>query len=438
MSRVQINISSQRPTGLALDIAWSLWSELGVSGWKESGRVEAIDVEPLILFTAWLGDQDSRLWEESLDWCVTNHRFVSTARLQRLLRNADMDQVERFREYSATVRALAPKASWPEGGRARPVTLSRKTRVPRLERAALLQLRMRAMFGVTARSEVLRALLIDRPQGWSAAELAHQANYAKVNVAAALDLLALAGVVGVESVGTQFRYRLARAPRLMEFVGLVPSFQPDWSARFAVITELIRLEQIPTIKDPTAHAAQRVRTLRRIEPQLAQVGFSRLVPQPGDPDFSERFDGWANRLLNYWAGNHTPSDPSEAQYEVRRHESAWEAMIREPGRPERPLTLPDWDELYRERPRSDNLVSDDSTGAFHLAHELLRRAFLRVDVQLAPFRFQPDVLVFAEEQLRSMPPASSRTFGESFLRFWRTERVARMGISEATYQSVRK
>lgn len=435
---MQSNVSSQRVTGRALDIAWSLWSELGVSGWKESGHVEAIDIEPLILFTAWLGAQDSRLWEESLDWCVTNHRFVSAARLRRLLSNADMDEVERFQEYSATVRALAPKVSWPEGGRARPVTLSRKSRVPRLERAALLQLRMRAMFGVTARSEILRILLIDRPHGWSAADLAQQANYAKVNVAAALDLLALAGVVGIESVGTQFRYRLARAPRLIEFAGLVPSFQPDWSARFAVITELIRLEQSPTIQDPTADAAQRVRTLGRIEPKLAQLGFSRLVPQPGDPDFGARFDHWANRLLNYWAVNHSPSDPSEAQYEVRRHTSAWEAMIREPGRPQRPLTLPDWDDLYRERPRSDSLVSDDSTGAFHLAHELLRRAFLRVDVQLEPFRFQPEVLLFAEEQLRSMPPASSRTFGDSFLRFWRAERVARTGIGEGTYPSVRK
>jgi hypothetical protein len=210
----------------------------------------------------------------------------------------------------------------------------------------------------------------------------------------------------------------------------VPFFQPDWSARFAVIAELIRLEQSPTIKNLTAHAAQRVSALRRIQPRLAQLGFSRLVPQPGDSEFSDKFDRWSNQLLSYWAGQLCSGDPSEVQYEVRRHESAWEATIRERDRPERPLTLPAWDDLYREMPRSDNLFSDDSTGAFELAHELLSRAFLRVDFQLEAFHFQPEVRVFAEEQLRSMPKGSARTFGEGFLRFWRAERVARMGIQE--------
>lgn len=429
---MQSNVSSHRVTSLALDIAWSLWSELGVSGWKESDCVEAIDIEPLILFTAWLGEQDHRLWEESLDWCVTNHRFVSAARLRSLLKRAGRDEAEHFREYSATVQEIVPKASWPGGGRPCRITLSRKSRVPRLDRPALLQLRMRAIFGVSARSEVLRTLLIERPRGWSAADLAQLAGYAKVNVAAALDLLALAGVVAVESMGTQFRYRMARAPHLIEFAGPVPRFQPDWSARFAVIVELIRLEQGRPIDNRTAYAAQRVGALRRIEPKLAELGFARLVPLRGGEDFGESIDRWAYQLLSYWAGNHSSGDPGEALYEVRRQENGWEVTIREPGQPERPLTLPVWDDLYRGMPRSDNAVADDSTGAFQLAHELLRRAFLRIGVQLEPFRYQPEVLILAEEQLRSMPRGTSRTFGEGFLRFWRAEHAARIGMTEAT------
>ncbi len=38
----------------ALDLTWSLWAELGVSGWRRRHTSHSIDPEPLILFTAML------------------------------------------------------------------------------------------------------------------------------------------------------------------------------------------------------------------------------------------------------------------------------------------------------------------------------------------------------------------------------------------------
>ena len=69
----------------ALALAAGAWSELGVSGWISSHADWAIDPEPLILFTVWLGDADPRLRDESTDWCVQNWRFISKARLKNLL-----------------------------------------------------------------------------------------------------------------------------------------------------------------------------------------------------------------------------------------------------------------------------------------------------------------------------------------------------------------
>ena len=43
---------SQEVDRLALDLAWSLWSELGVDGVVRRHDWQAIDLEPLIIFTA--------------------------------------------------------------------------------------------------------------------------------------------------------------------------------------------------------------------------------------------------------------------------------------------------------------------------------------------------------------------------------------------------
>ena len=47
--------------GLALDLAWSLWAELGVDGRLRRHDWQAIDLEPLIIFTAYIASFDSRL-----------------------------------------------------------------------------------------------------------------------------------------------------------------------------------------------------------------------------------------------------------------------------------------------------------------------------------------------------------------------------------------
>ena len=70
---------------LALEIAWSLWAELGLSGWTRHHADSAVDLEPLIIATPRLGDWDARLLEESFDWCVQNSRFVSAVRLRNML-----------------------------------------------------------------------------------------------------------------------------------------------------------------------------------------------------------------------------------------------------------------------------------------------------------------------------------------------------------------
>src|SRR5215469_8967720 len=87
----------------ALDLAWSLWSELGVSGWTRRHQDRAIDLEPLILHSSWLGQFDRRLWGEAIDWCITNSDLVSAVRLKNLLRTSTARIRQEFGGFSATV-----------------------------------------------------------------------------------------------------------------------------------------------------------------------------------------------------------------------------------------------------------------------------------------------------------------------------------------------
>lgn len=66
---------------LALDLAWSLWSELGAGTGARRHDWQAVDLEPLILFTAWLAT-DSRLRANAMEWSIANARFASTFRLR--------------------------------------------------------------------------------------------------------------------------------------------------------------------------------------------------------------------------------------------------------------------------------------------------------------------------------------------------------------------
>lgn len=417
---------SDRITNLALDLAWRLWTELGVSGWDKRAANEAIDLEPLLLFTAWIGRFDHRLMDESLDWSITNSRFASSARLRSLSKRADPEVVQAFGGYAATVRGQVPKVNWPGEGEPRDMVPSRKSEPPRLAGPTLVQLRLRALFGVSARSEILRSLLMEPPRSWSVAELASEVGYGKVNVASSLEALAAAGAVQVDTVRNQFRYRLARRTELAAFVGALPPFQPDWPARLSLAAELVRIARNPQLGSGIARVANLAARLREWQTDLHRLGLIKLAPVPGQPDFNERFERWAIGLLSYWCGVETVS-PDGVRYDVRRTEIAWETTVRANGQPPRPLTLPYWEERYKQAPRSDHMISDDSVGVYVLAHELMRRAALGVGSDIGPFTYQPEVLAFAEEFLRPISRGQSRGIDEDFIRLWGAERQARIG-----------
>jgi hypothetical protein len=127
---------------LARDLLWSLWAELGVDGAPRRHDWQAIDIEPLIVMTAMAGD--SRLKSRTADWCAANRLHLSAPRLSRFGRLLGQATSSSFERYAAAMR---------HGARPR-----RPSLVPDLRRPSLIQLRLRALVGVTPRAVVLRLL----------------------------------------------------------------------------------------------------------------------------------------------------------------------------------------------------------------------------------------------------------------------------------------
>lgn len=285
--------SAELQEGL-LDLAWSLWAELGVPGWDRRHTSHAIDPEPLVIFTAWLGDTDPRLRDESIDWCIRYGRHVSGARLRNLLADEPEDRRSSFGWYAATVNANSP-FRWPSATEPRSYKPTGKARLADLHRASLISLRLRSIFGVTARAEILRAMLGNPGPALAAADLAPDVGYTKRNVAEALEALRIAGLLEVSPWRNQLRYRLAKVDELLSLVGAVPAIFPRWRFIFRVLMRLLETVRTTEGLQSSVRLVETDKALRTMDGDLRNADLPN--PGPSDQPREEAFSSWANNLV---------------------------------------------------------------------------------------------------------------------------------------------
>jgi len=225
----------------AIALAWGGWVELGVSGWTATHREWAIDPEPLIVFTAFLEDEDPRLRDEATDWCIRNWRYVSKTRLRNLVRDQPQSVRDSFGVFAATVGEHAG-VTWPYASEPRRFVVTGRSAAPQLDQPSMVWLRLRAMFGLGARTEILRHFLAQEDGRTSVATVSAATNYTKRNVAEECETLEHAGVLSVRAVGNRFYYSLAKRSELEAFVGSTPANLPSWTAMLNVARQLLELE----------------------------------------------------------------------------------------------------------------------------------------------------------------------------------------------------
>jgi hypothetical protein len=281
-----------------LNLAWSLWTELGVAGTKQKHQETLILIEELVLFTSVLAEIDPRLRDESLDWCSQFHHFISTSRLKSLMKDFETWMHDPFSQYAAQMNAIS-QANWPvlTNAPASKVILSRKSVLRPHASPALLNIRARALFGTGARADLVTFFLIHPTTHFSIGEVAGEIGYTKRNLAEVLDDLHLGGLFNRFMQGNQQRYRLIENNRLFEALEPLPKQAPPWRRLFRVLLSLRAcISQIEDSSESTQVVEIR-NCLATLEPLLQKL---EKTPPPLQKNLSMYLEAFKDWLLK-WA-----------------------------------------------------------------------------------------------------------------------------------------
>jgi len=398
---------------LALDMAWSLWSELGAGGGVRRHDWQAVDLEPLILFTAWLGT-DSRLRANAMEWSIANTRFASTFRLRHFAKRASPAMRAAFGRFAATVKTRA-RVPWP--GQGDPLALLQHDGLgsPDLRRPSLIQLRLRALVGVSARAEILKRMLAEPERLESASDLAEDAGYAKGSVAQALEMLTMAGIVVVQPATNRLQYRLARPEELAQALQWLPLKYPDWWPVFR-ITEALWDYGHDASTYHSARGGTLPLLLKRIEPDVRRLSLAEQLPDGRSAAAVAETEHWALGFLADQAGRAPQAGPSRQVSYIVHHMSfgGWLATAAAGGGQPQRIEVEGQSQL------------DEGTGAPSLALAMFADA-LQKSSRTTVDRALIQVISreFAEELLRPMRAGQEATFTAEFLRRWYENRHQR-------------
>jgi hypothetical protein len=251
------------------ELAWRQWTALGVTGWTDEAR-EPVDPEALIVFTARLGDADVRMRDAATDWCVAHgEAFVNETRLRSVIRELGGDDPA-VSTFLATVAAAAGPA-WSAGTAEPRAYLGRgKAHLPHLNGAGRLLLRLRAIYGVGARAEVIAAL-VGRSAPVPVTDLVRITRYTRPMVDRTLASLSLASLLRL--VDGQRKSVVLNAP----LFGWLDASTPlaDWTARYAVTLEFLAFLERTGGAPPTVAAVDARRAFAGIAVTIDHAG---LVP----------------------------------------------------------------------------------------------------------------------------------------------------------------
>jgi DNA-binding transcriptional ArsR family regulator len=339
-----------------------------------------------------------------------------------------------FGRYAATVKAHA-KVPWPGHGEPLALWTSEHIGTPDLRRPSLIQLRLRALVGVSARAEILKLMLAEPDRGHTASALAEAAGYGKGSVAQALDLLTRAGIVTVQPTANRLLYRLARPVELASALQWLPAVFPDWWPIFKVTEAIAEFAHSRSVTRSTlAAGAQKV--LEHVEPDLKRLGISDQVPHARGPASYSEFEHWAITFLADQSGRGEMAPAAREVSYTLHHLSfgGWTGTVSQRGRQPMQLEAAADPQLPGEATGVEPTSLDERSGAGRLAQAMFRDALARARPAITDAPVTEDVtrLIsgdFADELLRSMRPGQEASFTAEFVRRWYENRRHRFGAT---------
>jgi len=227
-----------------VDFLWQQWSALGVAGHARPDGAGMIDPEALLLFSTHIARHDSRLFDEILDWLHVNGSWINLQRLgtlhkeeslgdpavlaaiadllskdsahlkwKHLMRRVEVPSSP-FAELPQKLFSSIPILKEPDpvflkhgllrGG----IELRGMSQSPRPDQPATFLFKLRALFGMQARAEVMAWLLANQ-QGHPA-EIARQTGYFRGSIQNVLNDLTMSGHVGFSRIGREKSFFIQR------------------------------------------------------------------------------------------------------------------------------------------------------------------------------------------------------------------------------------
>ena len=287
-----------------LDFAWEQWAQIGLSAVPRGESRWAQDPEALIVFTLQVARADPRLFDELLDWMLANESLLSVRRLRavciddadRALVAGSIGWLARRRPrarlhttgqlvtssppevlFAGGMTARDPDPDFAAAGLERPnIEPSGKSQPPDLTRPINLDFRLRAIFGVSIRAEIVRILLCTNAPLMSAAALARSSAYSKRNVHDALTDLAAAEIVTVFTVSSEQRYQVDKS-RWSAWLDLGPGGPPthrEWPQLLGALRKILRWSQQPELASASDYmkASSARQLLDELRPDLSFAG----------------------------------------------------------------------------------------------------------------------------------------------------------------------
>lgn len=301
---------------LALNFLWRQWSAVGVAGNTHPDDRWIIDPEALLLTTTTFGRYDPRLFDEVLDWLTTNGHTINLQRLQNLSQHfgqrsvlnglaAHLAKRTANNKWRTLLRDTKPATRtellFPDlpvfgepdelftrqGWRRGPVKLRELSQPPDPHQAANLLFKLRALFGMQARAEVMAYLLTS--ESGHPGEMAERLAYFPRTLQTTLNDMERSGHVLTQRDGREKRFWLRREEwrflitwRAGERSGR-PEFPNwvDWAPRFVALEAIWQYLTSPGLNTaaPSVQAIELRACLDKISPTFLR---EHIKPPPGE------------------------------------------------------------------------------------------------------------------------------------------------------------
>lgn len=309
-------------------LLWRQWSQLGVAGAVTTEGRWLLDPEALLLMTLEAARTDPRLFDEVLDWLLTNGNLIDVQRLRNLLAedkeypkalllgvasllaehetsakwsrlSTPLDQVQ---SQGEPLFLLSPDRALPDlqhvdpyfrkaGYLRSPVEPRGLSRPVPMQAGPCLRLRLRSFLGIGIRVEAI-LFLLTHPES-NADEVARAIGYSFPGVQQVLREMADSALIHVRRTGREKRYWLEKerwgdfldvqffdsrdlAARSEAARRLAAASPQDIHARRKALEELLSRESEPEKLSAMEHEGRRRAAVRLLRTEVVWVNWSRL------------------------------------------------------------------------------------------------------------------------------------------------------------------